>query len=277
MPLPLCYIGNQVSMRPLYFLHFIPFWHSMATLLGVRLTVKFDLSRYALFAKETVTELTLLEQQGYNNENYLIHSGEKKYILRKFIRTDVDRQFEFEVQKLAYDKGVASEPLLLDEENALAVSTYLEGSHKESLEKNDLDRFSEVLKKVHTLNIQKPPLALETLLETKSKEVRDAFATLEHFPSEYVLCHNDLNPRNIVFSETIQLIDWEDAAVNDRYFDLASLSVEFNLDEENEVYFLRRYFTEEDQIHDEKLKAYKIIYKAICAQWFEKLEKRKQG
>ena len=246
----------------------------MATLLGARLTVKFDLKKYALFAEETITAFTLLEKQGYNNENYVVHSEEKKYIVRKFIRTDVDRKFEFKVQKLAFEKGVASEPLLLDEENALAVSIYLEGTHKETLEKNDLDQFAEVLKKVHTLNIEKDPLALETLLEIKSKEVKDAFAALESFPSEYVLCHNDLNPRNILFSETIQLIDWEDSAVNDRYFDLASVSVEFNLDEQYEEYFLRRYFTEEDEINVQKLKAYKIIYKALCTQWFDKHEKQ---
>jgi len=236
--------------------------------------VKIDLSNYALFAETTISEFTLLEKQGYNNENYIVHSEEKKYIVRKFIRTDVDRKFEFKVQKLAFEKGVASEPLLLDEENSLAVSMYLEGIHKDTLEKNDLDQFAEVLKKVHTLNIEKAPLALETLLETQSKEVQDAFAALESFPSEYVLCHNDLNPRNILFSETIQLIDWEDSAVNDRYFDLASVSVEFNLDEEHEAYFLRRYFTEEDEINVEKLKAYKIIYKALCTQWFENLQKR---
>lgn len=236
--------------------------------------MKIDLNKYALFAGTTPTEVTLLEKQGYNNKNYVVYSEEKKYLLRKFIRTDVDRKFEFKVQKLAFEKGITSEPLLLDEENALAVSTYLEGTHKDTLEKNDLHQFVEVLKKVHTLKIEKDPLQLETLFETKSKEVQDAFAVLEYFPSEYVLCHNDLNPRNVLFTEKIQLIDWEDAGVNDRYFDLASVCVEFNLDKENEAYFLRYYFTEENKMNYEKLNAYKIIYKAICAQWFENLEKR---
>ena len=235
--------------------------------------MKFDLSKYTLFIEKSITEFTLLDKQGYNNENYLIHSEEKKYILRKFRRTDVDRKFEFKVQKLAFEKGVTSEPLLLDEENALAVSTYVEGIHKDTLEKNDLDLLANVLNKVHTLKIEKDPLQLETLLKKKSKEIEDAFTILESFSSEYVLCHNDLNPRNILFSETIQLIDWEDSAVNDRYFDLASVCVEFNLDEEDEVYFLRRYFTHEDEIYVEKLKAYKIIYKALCTQWFENLER----
>ncbi len=234
-----------------------------------------QLKQYALFENKEIDSYQLLEKQGYNNENYLIHSEEKKYILRKFIRTDVDRKFEFEVQKLAFEKGVASEPLLLDEENALVLSAYVEGSHKESLEKNDLFQFAEVLKKVHTLTIEREPLLLEPLLQTKSKAVQDAFETLKDFPSEWVLCHNDLNPRNVLFAETIQLIDWEDAAINDRYFDLASVCVEFNLDQENEAYFLRRYFTEENEINVQKLKAYKIIYKALCTQWFENLERQR--
>ena len=233
-----------------------------------------QLKQYTLFENKEIDSYQLLENQGYCNKNYLIHTEEKKYILRKFIRTDVDRKFEFLVQKLAFEKGLASEPLLLDEKNALSVSTYLEGTHKDTLEKNDLHQFAEVLKKVHTLKIEKDPILLETLVETKSKAVQDAFATLESFPSEYVLCHNDLNPRNILFTETIQLIDWEDAGINDRYFDLASVSVEFKLNKEDEAYFLKRYFTRENEINDEKLKAYKIIYKEVCAQWFENLEKR---
>ena len=247
----------------------------MATSPGARLSVKIDLSKYAFFAQTTITEVTLLQKQGYNNENYVVHSEEKKYIVRKFIRTDVDRKFEFEVQKLAFEKGITSEPLLLDEENALVVSTYVEGTHKERLEKNDLQQFAEVLKKVHTLKIEKNPLVLERLFKTKEKEVQDAFAVLENYSSEYVLCHNDLNPGNVLFTEKIQLIDWEDAAVNDRYFDLASVCVEFNLDEEDEAFFLRSYFTEENEIHYKKLNAYKVIYKAICAQWFENLEQRR--
>ena len=235
-----------------------------------------QLKQYALFENRTIDSFELMELQGYCNENYVIHSEEKKYILRKFLRTDVDRKLEFEVQKLAFEQGIASEPLLLDEENAWALSAYIEGIHKEHLEKNDLHQFAEVLKKVHTLTIERDPLLMEPLFETRSKEVQDAFETLKSFPVELVLCHNDLNPRNVLFSETIRLIDWEDAAINDRYFDLASVCVEFHLDQENEAYFLRRYFTDENEINDEKLKAYKVIYKALCTQWFENLENKSQ-
>jgi len=232
-----------------------------------------QLKQYTLFENRKIDSYKLLENQGYNNENYLIHSEGEKYILRKFIRTDIDRKFEFQVQELAFAKGISAEPLLLDEENDLIISTYLEGTHKDKLEKNDLNQFAEVLKKLHTSKIEREPIILETLIEAKSKEVQDAFTTIDTFQSEDVLCHNDLNPQNILFAKTIKLIDWEYAGVNDRYFDLASVCVEFDLNKEDEVHFLRSYFTMEYEINHEKLKAYKVIYKALCSQWFEALAK----
>ncbi len=231
------------------------------------------LKQYTLFANRKIDSYKLLENQGYCNENYLIHSEGEKYILRKFIRTDIDRKFEFQVQKLAFEKGISAEPLLLDEENDLIISTYLEGIHKDKLEKNDLNQFAEVLKKLHTSKIECGPIILETLIEAKSKEVQDAFIIIDTFQSEDVLCHNDLNPQNILFAKTIKLIDWEYAGVNDRYFDLASVCVEFGLNKEDEAHFLRSYFTMEYEINYEKLKAYKVIYKALCSQWFEALAK----
>lgn len=239
--------------------------------------MKIDLSRYTLFAGESIEGFELLENQGYCNENYVIHSEEKKYILRKFIRTDIDREFEFEVQKLAYEIGISAEPLLLDEENALSISGYLEGIHKEKLEKNDLEQFAEVLQKLHTLKIASEPILLETLIETPSKDVQDAFRVISTFESETVLCHNDLNPKNVLFSNTIQFIDWEYATLNDRYFDLAAVSVEFGLTYKDEAHFLTSYFTQKQDINYEKLTAYKVIYKALCLQWFNTLEKGKQS
>lgn len=236
-----------------------------------------QLKQYELFESRNIEAYELLENQGYCNENYLIRSEEKKYILRKFIRTDIDRAFEFEVQKLAHEVGISAEPLLLDEENALSISTYVEGVHKEKLEKNDLEQFAEVLKKLHAIKMESEPITLEGMLETPSEEVQEALATISVFESEIVLCHNDLNSKNVIFSETIQFIDWEYAALNDRYFDLASVSVEYTLSEEDETYFLRNYFTVTSEINHAKLKAYKVIYKALCRQWFENLEGEKLG
>jgi len=49
---------------------------------------------------------------------------------------------------------------------------------------------------------------------------------------------------------------------------LASVCVEFNLSPEDEAYFLTDYFSTKCW-SQEKLEAYKVIYKALCAQLFE--------
>lgn len=60
---------------------------------------------------------------------------------------------------------------------------------------------------------------------------------------EKVLCHNDLVQNNILFKhDDAFIIDWEYAGVNSYYFDLASFISENNLKEEDEIFFLKKYF-----------------------------------
>jgi thiamine kinase-like enzyme len=66
----------------------------------------------------------------------------------------------------------------------------------------------------------------------------------------------------------VKFIDWEYAGVNDRYFDLACVCVEFSLDAQMQGLFLDFYF-EDDGYVVEKLEAYKVIYKALCEEWFK--------
>ena len=50
----------------------------------------------------------------------------------------------------------------------------------------------------------------------------DALHTIDAYPKEYVLSHNDLNVKNILWHKNkVIFLDWEYAAVNDCYFDLA--------------------------------------------------------
>jgi len=198
------------------------------------------LKYYDLFEDQKLLSCRLLENQGYCNENHLLHSDKASYIIRKFKRTDIDRKFEFRVQALAYEKG------------------------------NDL---AEVLQTLHSIHIDAEPINLETLIESKTDEILRAFKTVKKYPSDYVLCHNDPNPRNILFADDIKLIDWEYAGVNDRYFDLASVCVEFGLSATEEAYFLKSYFADGSETNYEKHKAYKIIYKSLYEQWFEALKK----
>lgn len=238
-------------------------------LLGVRCIVQFDLSKYPSFNGK-IEELAILPVQGYCNENYSFRMDGSLYLLRKFKVQDVDREFEFKVQNLAYAQNIAAKAIVLDEEQGLMICEYLQGHHKTVLGQEDLQKLAHLLQKLHTIPVDADALKLEDQFHTQAQEIKEAFQILNDHTVENVLCHNDLNPRNIIFSEDLKLIDWEYAALNDRYFDLAAVSVEFKLSAQDEHYFLTHYFDTEEVFSTEKLYAYKIIYSALCKQWFEK-------
>ena len=209
------------------------------------------LKKHPFFKDKDIENCELLANQGYCNENYLLVADGVKYIVRKLIRDDIDRDFEWKVHTLAYAEGITAEPLLFDREQGVMVFSFLEGEHKSHLQLQELKLLAHTLQKLHTISIDAKPIKLQT--DT---------SLIDNYPKEYVLCHNDLNPQNIFFGDGVKLIDFEYAGVNDRYFDLASVCVEFGLDEEMQKVFLDAYF-EGDYVVD-KLEAYKIVYVQLC-------------
>ncbi len=236
--------------------------------LGVRHIVKPDLSKYPYFYGP-ISNFSPLPTQGFCNTNYSFRMDGTIYLLRKFKDQSIDRTFEFKVQNLAYAQAIAAKAILLDEEKGLMICEYLEGHHKNVLTQDDLQQLANLLDQLHSIQIDAEALELKDQFHTYSPEIREAFDIIDDHQVENVLCHNDLNPKNILFSESVKLIDWEYAAVNDKYFDLAAVSVEFKLSIQEEQYFLQSYFKSNEMISIEKLNAYKIIYSELCKQWFE--------
>ena len=228
--------------------------------------MKDSIAQYNLFEKETIQRVSLLEAQGFCNKNYLVITDKKKYIARKLIRTDIDRNFEYAVQGLAFKKGITAKPLIYDERNALMLFEFVAGEHKTLLNKANIKDLAHTLQKLHAIIVVRKPIKIE--IDNKTEDTVKALETIKKYKKEYVLCHNDLNPQNILWSKNIKLIDWEYAGINDRYFDLASVCVEFKLDEVLQTLFLMTYFDNKDFVL-EKLEAYKIIYKDLCKEWFE--------
>ena len=76
-------------------------------------------------------------------------------------------------------------------------------------------------------------------LHALSARIEDAFRASPDAP---VACHNDLLPANVLFAaERTWLLDFEYAGMNDRYFDLANLSVNCGLDASADAWLLERY------------------------------------
>ena len=226
------------------------------------------LKKHPFFADKHITSCVLLVNQGYCNENYLLLTTQTKYIVRKLLRDDIDREFEWEVQSKAFTKSITAEPLIFDKEHEIMIFEFLEGSHKNVLDTNDVLNLAYVLHKLHTISVEAKPI--ELYIENKTIEIKNAFETIERYPKDHVLCHNDLNPKNIFITDEVKLIDWEYAGVNDRYFDLACVCVEFSLDDVMQRIFLDAYFS--DKYALEKLEAFKVIYVALCKEWFSPLK-----
>lgn len=199
-------------------------------------------------------ELELLPNQGYCNLNYLLEKEGKKYLVRKFKLADRDRKLEFKIQKLAFQKGIGAKPLYMDD--SIMIGEFIEGVHRKKLSKKEIRQLALVIKKLHKIKIRQKPIALS----------RKA----QKFKKELVLSHGDLSVKNILFGKAPMLIDWEYAGVNDKYFDLASICIEFRLNKADEAYFLRAYG---DKINYEKLLVYKDIFTLLSKEWFKKLEK----
>jgi thiamine kinase-like enzyme len=231
-----------------------------------------NLKPYKLFDNEEIETLNLLKQQGHCNINYQLTTDKKKYLIRKF-KYQGNRKAEFYIQNLAYKKDIAAKALLLDEENKLMVCDYIEGEHHFKLKQQELKKLALTLSKLHRLKIQQQPHTFKDSFKYKDKKAYDAFRVIKKIKPEYVVGHNDLHPKNILFGKKVKFIDWEYAGKADRYFDLAAIIIEFKLNKKDEQTFLRSYFSRNAKVNPKKLKAFKTIYSTLWTVWFGKLER----
>ena len=229
------------------------------------------LKRYKIFQEEPLLSCKLLEQQGHANRVYLLQTKRKKYLLRHF-QIDIDRKREFNIQTKLYRKKIAPKPILLDLNNGVMISEFIEGTHKIKLNQQELKKMAQLLKKVHKTKTNQKRNSFRKNFSFNHKKVKRAFILLEKEKKEYALGHNDLHPKNIIFTKrTIKLIDWEYARYSDIYFDLVSIIIEYKLNKKDTLTFLRSYLGKR-KINQKKIKAFTLIYKELWRLWFKKLE-----
>ncbi len=215
---------------------------------------------YGPILKAKELELSALDNQGYCNYNYLITADKKRYILRLFGSKEIDRKSELDLQNIAYKSGLGPEILLFCHDKRFMLIEYIDAKQKKKLDRNHIETLSITLLKLHSIkcDISKVKVNLEDDI-------------VSSFTKELVLCHNDLNPQNILWPEDKAiLIDWEYACLNDKYFDIASIIVEFELKGKNREYFLENYFANSEKINPSKLESFIIYYKKVCKIWWNK-------
>ncbi len=217
------------------------------------------LNHRCFFANKQITAVSPLEQQGHCNQNYLLHTAQASYLLRLFGEEERDRAMEYHLQQLAFQHTLAPEPHLLDLAAGFMVSAYISGIHRQTLSAQHLQALAKSLAALHRIPHQEKQIPSHKVLYHPNVSDYDP-----------VLCHHDLNPYNILWEDGIPvLIDWEYAGINDRYFDLASVTVEFGLDKQMSDLFLENYFQDTATINSTKLTAYKKRYRTVCEQWWQ--------
>jgi len=250
------------------------------------------LKKLHFFKNKKILSLHLLKSQGYCNINYKLKTPKNEYLIRVFkddTTVNISRDFEFKTQKKAAKRKIAPKPFVLDLDNSLMITEFIAGVHQYCLTNKELIKLTKIIKKFHSFKAKEKEYNLkrdfqgyrEVLKDTNSKKLIKASLSelkkLKKYKKQLVLSHHDLNPKNIIFSKnSIKIIDWEYAGVNDLFFDLASVCCEFTLSKKQQKLLLNTYFKKTTKKDIKKLKSYMIIYKNLCLLWFKSLEKQIQ-
>jgi len=69
-------------------------------------------------------------RQGHCNDNTIVTTQKRRYIVRRLLRDGIDRDFEVWVHQSAYRLEITAELLLYDADQSVMVFEYLDGEHK---------------------------------------------------------------------------------------------------------------------------------------------------
>ena len=249
--------------------------------------------------KEKISSLLSEEEEvlsveqlgGMTNQNYLVKTTNKQYIVKFFGKGTeklINRQDEKYNLELLKDLDLDVKNYLFDIEAGIKVNEYIESAitlDSTSI-KTKFDKIAPILQTIHAsgkeLRGEFAPFEeikkYESLIEEKIpyanyEAVREEVFSLEKRLADLGVdrksCHIDLVPENFIESPQgrLYLIDWEYSSMNDPMWDLAALFLESEFTSQEEEAFLSRYESEQTPVSREKIAIYKILQDAIWCLW----------
>lgn len=249
--------------------------------------------------KEKISSLLSEEEEvlsveqlgGMTNQNYLVKTTNKQYIVKFFGKGTeklINRQDEKHNLELLKDLDLDVKNYLFDIEAGIKVNEYIESAitlDSTSI-KTKFDKIAPILQTIHAsgkeLRGEFAPFEeikkYESLIEEKipyanyeavRKEVFSLEKRLADLGVDRKSCHIDLVPENFIESPQgrLYLIDWEYSSMNDPMWDLAALFLESEFTSQEEEAFLSRYESEQTPVSREKIAIYKILQDAIWSLW----------
>ena len=235
--------------------------------------------------------LSVEQLGGMTNQNYLVKTTNKQYIVKFFGKGTeklINRQDEKYNLELLKDLDLDVKNYLFDIEAGIKVNEYIESAitlDSTSI-KTKFDKIAPILQTIHAsgkeLRGEFAPFEeikkYESLIEAKIPYVNYEAVREEVFSLEKRLadlgvdrksCHIDLVPENFIESPQgrLYLIDWEYSSMNDPMWDLAALFLESEFTRQEEEDFLSHYESEQTPVSREKIAIYKILQDAIWSLW----------
>lgn len=249
--------------------------------------------------KEKISSLLSEEEEvlsveqlgGMTNQNYLVKTTNKQYIVKFFGKGTeklINRQDEKYNLELLKDLDLDVKNYLFDIEAGIKVNEYIESAitlDSTSI-KTKFDKIAPILQTIHAsgkeLRGEFAPFEeikkYESLIEEKIpyanyEAVREEVFSLEKRLADLGVdrksCHIDLVPENFIESPQgrLYLIDWEYSSMNDPMWDLAALFLESEFTPQEEEEFLSHYDSEQTPVSREKIAIYKILQDTIWSLW----------
>lgn len=249
--------------------------------------------------KEKISSLLSEEEEvlsveqlgGMTNQNYLVKTTNKQYIVKFFGKGTeklINRQDEKYNLELLKDLDLDVKNYLFDIEAGIKVNEYIESAitlDSTSI-KTKFDKIAPILQTIHAsgkeLRGEFAPFEeikkYESLIEEKipyanyeavRKEVFSLEKRLADLGVDRKSCHIDLVPENFIESPQgrLYLIDWEYSSMNDPMWDLAALFLESEFSLQEEEAFLSRYESDQTPVSREKIAIYKILQDTIWSLW----------
>ena len=192
---------------------------------------------------------------GLTNQNLLVETASGEKFVARLPGKDtemfgINRQTEYAISRVAWEIGIAPEPVAFIAPHEILVTRFVEGVPIETTDPATIRSVARLLHRLHsapevpgTFNL---PLVIDDYISTAnrydvnmpsgldealeySRKIIDAIGRC---PSRTAPCHNDLIAANFLQRrDRLYLLDWEYAGMGDPYVDLGNCAVNFCMDE----------------------------------------------
>ena len=232
---------------------------------------------------------------GLTNRSFLLAAENITLVLRWnspiSAELDLDRHMEEQALRRAGQAGLGAPVVYCDPDHRYLVTRFIDGSPWRDLSGNSKPALAQLARL--TQNIHQLPTVDRTLdipgkishywqsirgseefiraLRTQDREVRAHAAAAARMNDGMVLCHNDLQPENLIFGKdgVLYAIDWEYAASGDPFYDLAVISEEHQLQGSDLQRFLDTYLLRPATSADlQRLTHWRVIYIYLSLLWY---------